>query len=127
MKIRIIDLLNKIYNNDNIPKRIIYDNCKWEYLSEYSDYKNEYKSYLFGYYIANYDDIHSFLNQEIEIEEAPKKIERIDIINNVTNRNKRYIRKDDNEFFTLSLADYCLAQKINEIIDVVNKMIERSE
>ena len=113
MKIKIIDLLNKIYNNDNIPKKIIYDNCKWEYLSEYSDYKNEYKSYLFGYYIANYDDIHSFLNQEIEIIEDPKKIEKIDIDKML--QTKKW-KRDKNAW-----------KKINEIIDVVNKLVEDNE
>lgn len=126
MKIRIIDLLNKIYNNDNIPKRIIYDNCKWEYLSEYSDYKNEYKSYLFGYYIANYDDIHSFLNQEIEIiEEDKPTIEKLDLFDDLQD-----ILNSSDESIVLNAIHKCLTAekyKLNEIIDVVNKMIERSE
>lgn len=123
MKIKIIDLLNKIYNNDNIPKKIIYDNCKWEYLSEYSDYKNEYKSYLFGYYIANYDDIHSFLNQEIEIIEEDKKIEKLCEYN-----RDLYILTDEPDLKIKYSDDYNnIAIRINEIIDVVNKMIERSE
>lgn len=123
MKIRIIDLLNKIYNNDNIPKKIIYDNCKWEYLSEYSDYKNEDKGYLFGYYIANYDDIHSFLNQEIEIVEAPKKIEKLCEYN-----RDLYILTDDTDLKIKYSDDYNnIAIKINEIIKVVNKLVDGNE
>lgn len=119
MKIKIIDLLNKIYNNDNIPKKIIYDNCKWEYLSEYSDYKNEYKSYLFGYYIANYDDVYDFLSKEAEIIEEDKKIEKLDN-RNYDEINKIYCGKK-------ALGEAEIVDKINEIIDAVNKMIERSE
>lgn len=126
MKIKLIDLLNKIYNNDNIPKKIIYDNCKWEYLSEYSDYKNEYKSYLFGYYIANYDDIHSFLNQEIEIIEEDKKIEKLNdkaryyfstVANGMTKRDREAL----DEMF-----EKCY-KTIDELIDEVNKLIEKEK
>lgn len=125
MKIRIIDLLNKIYNNDNIPKKIIYDNCKWEYLSEYSDYKNEYKSYLFGYYIANYDDIHSFLNQEIEIIEEDKKIEKLNIEND--SPTHFYITNEYGTKCGLTKHSKMIADKLNEIIDVVNKLVEDNE
>lgn len=125
MKIRLIDLLNKIYNNDNIPKKIIYDNCKWEYLSEYSDYKNEYKSYLFGYYIANYDDIHSFLNQEIEIIEEDKKIEKLNIEND--SPTHFYITNEYGTKCGLTKHSKMIADKLNEIIDVVNKLVEDNE
>ena len=125
MKIKIIDLLNKIYNNDNIPKKIIYDNCKWEYLSEYSDYKNEYKSYLFGYYIANYDDIHSFLNQEIEIIEEDKKIEKLNIEND--SPTHFYITNEYGTKCGLTKHSKMIADKLNEIIDVVNKLVEDNE
>ena len=125
MKIRLIDLLNKIYNNDNIPKKIIYDNCKWEYLSEYSDYKNEYKSYLFGYYIANYDDIHSFLNQEVEIIEEDKKIEKLNIEND--SPTHFYITNEYGTKCGLTKHSKMIADKLNEIIDVVNKLVEDNE
>lgn len=125
MKIKIIDLLNKIYNNDNIPKKIIYDNCKWEYLSEYNDYKNEYKSYLFGYYIANYDDIHSFLNQEIEIIEEDKKIEKLNIEND--SPTHFYITNEYGTKCGLTKHSKMIADKLNEIIDVVNKLVEDNE
>lgn len=41
------------------------------------------------------------------------------------NRNERYIRKEDNKFVNLSVADYELVKKINELIYEVNKLKEK--
>lgn len=108
MKIRIIDLLNKIYNNDNIPKRIIYRNCGWEYSEAYNDFIDEYGNYLLGLYIHDYDDMYEFLSSEAEIIEEDKKIEKIDIDKML--QTKKW-KRDKNAW-----------KKINEIIDVVNKL-----
>ena len=51
-------------------------------------------------------------------------IERLDIEENAMTRNERYIRKEDNKFVNLSVADYELAKKINELIDEVNELKE---
>ena len=56
-------------------------------------------------------------------ESKDNSIERLDIEENAINRNERYIRKEDNKFVNLSVADYELAKKINELIDEVNKLI----
>lgn len=108
MKIKIIDLLNKIYNNDNIPKKIIYRNCGWEYNEDYNDFIDEYGNYLLGLYIHDYDDLYEFLSSELEIIEDPKKIEKIDIDKML--QTKKW-KRDKNAW-----------KKINEIIDVVNKL-----
>ena len=108
MKIKIIDLLNKIYNNDNIPKKIIYRNCNWEYREAYNDFIDEYGNYLLGLYIHDYEDTYEFLNSESEIIEEDKKIEKIDIDKML--QTKKW-KRDKNAW-----------KKINEIIDVVNKL-----
>lgn len=108
MKIKIIDLLNKIYNNNNIPKRIIYRNCGWEYNEVYNDFIDEYGNYLLGLYIHDYDDLYEFLSSELEIIEEDKKIEKIDIDKML--QTKKW-KRDKNAW-----------KKINEIIDVVNKL-----
>ena len=108
MKIRIIDLLNKIYNNDNIPKRIIYRNCGWEYSEAYNDFIDEYGNHLLRLYIHDYDDMYEFLSSEAEIIEEDKKIEKIDIDKML--QTKKW-KRDKNAW-----------KKINEIIDVVNKL-----
>lgn len=72
------------------------------------------------------DNCYMHLYSEVEILDEPKdnSIERLDIEENAMNRNERYIRKEDNKFVNLSVADYELANKINELIDEVNKLKE---
>lgn len=119
MKIKIIDLLNKIYNNDNIPKRIIYRNCGWEYNEVYNDFIDEYGNYLLGLYIHDYDDLYEFLNSELEITETSKKIEKLE---------KNFTREDNIDEMTKSDWQVSIiSKKINEIIDIVNKLVEDNE
>ena len=129
MKIRIIDLLNKIYNNDNIPQKIIYDGLEWIYCDDYKDYQNksaneEYLYQVLSYaYLQEYNSVNELLNTEVEIIEEPKKIEKLCEYN-----RDLYILTDDPDLKIKYSGDYNdIAIKINEIIDVVNKMIERSE
>lgn len=68
---KIIDLLNKIANNEWIPNKIKYDNEIYEYENnEYGYVREENKiSYMFLNEIGN-----SFLNDEVEIiEETEEK------------------------------------------------------
>ena len=51
-------------------------------------------------------------------------IERLDIEENAMTRNERFIRKEDHKIVNLSVADYELAKKINELIDEVNELKE---
>ena len=65
-----IDLLNKIVNGEEVPKHIKYLNLIWEYDDEIKDYIND-DSYLIY-------SLNAFgLNNEIEIVEEPKKIEKL--------------------------------------------------
>lgn len=38
MKIKIIELLNKIYNHEDMPRKIIFDNRNWFYNDKFQDY-----------------------------------------------------------------------------------------
>lgn len=75
---KVIELLNKIANGEEVPNRIKYE----KHIYEYEE----------GTYI---------LNNELEIIEEPKKIEKIDISNGISVVNVAY--------------------KLNEIIDYINK------
>ena len=101
MKIKIIDLFNKIYNQEDVPRKIILDNHIWEYLSEYNDYKNEDNDYLFGYYIANYDDVYDFLSKELEINNSDYNPR--ELINSITNLAKTRLG-DKNIKFNVNIA-----------------------
>ena len=114
--IKIIDLLNKIANGEE-PK-IKYDN----HILKYN--KNEEKFIDKDGLNSLYEIDFSELNDEVEIIEEPKKIEKLDLEENAMTRNERYIRKEDNKFVNLSVADYELAKKINELIYEVNKLKE---
>lgn len=71
MKIKMIDLLVKIAN-DEAPNKIAYNSVILEYQEEYQDYYPYYSQYLFEHKFATCND---FLNDEVEIIEEPKKIE----------------------------------------------------
>lgn len=101
---KIIDLLQRIANGEEKPKKIkiLSDNEVYEYNYDF-DYIGENGDELFGECLANVMNIHIFLNEEVEIIEEEKKIEPI----------KYEINK------VIGLSD-CI-DKINEIIDYINK------
>ena len=129
-KIRVIDLLNKIANNEEVPKKIKLKNFEEIYTlredcTGYKWYGEEKTHKDFGETI--HKNLEYILKQDIEILDEPKdnSIERLDIEENAMTRNERYIRKEDNKFVNLSVADYELAKKINELIDEINNLKEK--
>lgn len=110
MKIEIMDLLHKMYNLDDMPGKIIFDNCVWRYCSEFQDYQSE-RGYLFGDYMSHINETVKFLNAEVEIIEEDKKIEKIDLSE---------VREDGT--CVISVKDDMIQNKINEVIDAVNKL-----
>ena len=117
MKIKIIDLLNKIANNEKVPKHILLTNIVFHYDDDVQDYEND-SEYLFRDSFSNFDRSDDFLNievEEVEIIEEEKEIEKI---------GKIY------DGFTDSYYDTCLEttiKKVDEIIDVVNKLKKELE
>lgn len=104
MKIKIIDLLNKIANGEEVPEKVIFDGYIFE-----KDLETDYTCFVKSggvKYLLN-EVFLSQLNDEIEIIEEPKKIEKI-------NRN-RYPGTDIDP-----LDD--ILDKLDELIDVVNEL-----
>jgi len=102
---KVIDLLNKIANNEELPKKIKWNNkiyiSKRNAIENFVDYISDDDDYCFEHYIG-----YSSLNEEVEILEENKKIEKLDFTinrNDVREDVYRYIM--ENRF------------KINEIID----------
>ena len=99
---KIIDLLNKIANGEEVPEKIKINNVIYEY-----------RSYMYCTEKANYQDIEDYLfgkwnfnilNEEVEIIEEEKKIpEKIELI--------------ENGDFVEIPSNRELMNKINEIID----------
>lgn len=123
---KIIDLLNKIAKGEEVPTRIKYKNDFYEYAEWYQGYRNETKTDDEDYEILLLSRLidkqvgTSFLNDEIEIIEEDieedKPIEKITIDLNYANHYSKANVKANGKY---------LAEKINEIIDVVNELKER--
>ena len=101
---KVIDLLNKIANDEEVPKKIKYLNREYEY--------NEFQEDYFNNEVMNgvLDEIRLFrqLNEEVEIIEEDKDIEELDISNLL--QTKKW-KRDKNAW-----------NKINELIKEVNKL-----
>ena len=107
MKIKIIDLFNKIANNEEVPKKIKYFGEIYEYSEEMKFYyQNGFSMYRDFFTEGN------CLNDEIEIIEEGKEIE-------IEKIGKIY------DGFTDSYYDTCLEKtikKVDELVDEINKL-----
>lgn len=110
MKIKIIDLLNKIANNEEVPKKIKWQGQIYEYsCSNRFYYQNSWSMY------RDFDTEGNCLNDEVEIIEEPKKIEKLDYKYVNTYGNVSQHRKSEEP----------LIDKINELIDEINNLKEK--
>ena len=105
---KVIDLLNKIANGEELPKKIKYDSYEWIFCKESNDYKKEYDEYT-DWLFEEYNLINC-LNDEIEIIEEDKPIKKLKLYTN-------YEILEDNIRTT---REICF--KINEIIDRLNNL-----
>ena len=120
MKIKIIDLLNKIANNEEVPEKIKINNVIYEYrgymyCTEKANYQ-DIEDYLFGKWNFN------ILNNYAEIIEEPKKIEKISwgekesLAGDFTESKKQEI---------LARRTEKLKASLNELIDGINNLKEK--
>lgn len=106
MKVKIIDLFNKIANNEKVPKKIRYFGQIYEYSEEMKFYyQNGFSMYRDFFTKGN------CLNDEVEIIEDKKEIKPI------TMCMTGIMGFDGVENITTTLKD-----KINELVDEVNKL-----
>ena len=120
---KIIDLLNKIANDEEIPKKIKFENDIYEYENKECGYVREENGiyYMFMNEIGNW-----YLNDEVEILEEEKKIP--EKINNGYTKQSIVDMKEA-RFNSNDMAKICntigwlmenrneLSNKIDEIID----------
>lgn len=105
---KIIDIFNKIANDEEVPKKVKFNDEIYTYKPEWKDYADEDTHYgLFVDTISNTYQITKMLNEEIEIIEEDKKIEKL-VIKSI----------EDSEHFDMK-------EKINEIIDKIEKLEEK--
>lgn len=110
MKIKIIDLLNKIANGKEMPKTI-----RWydEFYNDYDEISNNYKAFV---YEKLKNEVWN-LNDEVEIIEETKKIEKwgegaLEEMEKCTD----YTLEDLQKYIRI------LAETQNELIDEINNL-----
>lgn len=125
---KVIDLLNKIANGEEAPKKIKFDTRTYLFLdsNQYYDEEalNDEETYInkFGDdYTANFPKGYTFkiLNDEVEIVEEDKKIKRIQ--SNGESLYSEYIGQWLVNTENYSEYDELLMNKINEIIDYLEE------
>lgn len=124
---KVIDLLNKWFNNEPIPKAIIYGNDLFYWNKNSEDYTTsldpnviDSNTYFMGQ--LNFGS----LNDEVKIIKEDMKIKKLNT--NIINAN-RY-DYDKNKEMTISniAADILSISKVvNELIDEVNKLKNKEE
>lgn len=119
---KIIDLLVKISQGERMPKKIKYEDYVWEYDKVAKDY---YRNDIDEEYIYLFQELFKketgfFINNEVEIIEENKKIEKIKIL--IDDINTEYVANDKGEKLSYSKSDLMFADRINELIDEVNKL-----
>ena len=114
---KVIDLLNKIANGEDVPEHIKIDNCNWNFIKSENNYYDD-KNY--GYLNWDYFVEKNKLNDEVEIIEENKKVSKID--QHDTQWHYYYTKKE----ITQQIEDNIehLRQKVNQIIDELNKLKE---
>lgn len=113
MKITMYELLGLV-KDGKAPKEIKYGNMKLKYNEGCEDYYLYYGTGLFEYKFGN---CKNFLNDEVEIIEEPKKIEKITV-------REKTLGFPNGEW-TARNMDKAFAIKINELIDKINSLKEK--
>ena len=126
MKIKIIDLLVKIANGEEVPEKIKYKN------EIYKRYQNISTNNLYYYQVPNkckflIDQLSSAIDllDEVEIIKEPKKIEKIEIYEDEEGKIEYLDDFYSDNGFSYSINLQKIKDKINELIDEINKLKEK--
>ena len=119
-KIRVIDLLNKIANGEEVPKNIKVDDKYYKWCNSMKDYEEE-NSYKYLVEELETEE----LNDEVEIIEEDKKIKKI--LTYTTPDDEDFAYEDGDKPHNVCIyspIENLFIKKINEIIDEINKLKE---
>ena len=120
---KIIDLLNKIANGEEVPKKIKYNGTiyeKFDYNNKYYDVENNTREEdILSEHLAS----ESFYNDEVKVIEDNKKIEKISWKEKESLAG--FIRNNNDKLDILARRTEKLKKSLNEIIDKLNKEEER--
>ncbi len=111
---KVIELLTKIANGEEVPNKIIYNGLRYYNVGNKTQaYYENSEADEFSFIRAIYSEKH--LNDEVEVIEEDKKIEEIDVL-------QKILSEDKIEVLTKEVRD--IEKKFNEIIKVINEMRE---
>ena len=104
---KVIDILNKINNNEEVPEKIKFDDTVFEYDKEQKEYNHRkddgfYETLLYRVMTTHFIDV--LLEAEVEVIEENKEIEEF--------------RTE----YAMSQMDKQFEDKINELVRAVNKI-----
>lgn len=125
MKITIYELIGLV-KDGKAPEKIRYNNEIWKYDDELKTYDNDdYGSDLLEklFYEVCISD---FINNEVEIIEEPKKIEKL--LLDMNSINKGNMTADYENYTVGNIAEHnfgVIYKKINELIDKINNLKEK--
>lgn len=116
---KIIDLLNRIANGEEVPNKIKYRNKIWEYTSTVKGKGYQYYSILYSEWrtLQNLVYLEECLNDEVEIFGEPKKIEKIPLPS-----FDEFKKMSAEERYVITAKEYDL---LNELIDEINNLKEK--
>ena len=117
---KVIDLLVRIANGEEVPKKIKWNNRKYRYIKDYNDYSYDNAYCLFSDDIQKNKGILEHLNDEVEIIEEDKKIEKLKDLNTDYYVKECFYETLSKEEVTLDIQT--LKHKLNEIIDKLNEV-----
>jgi len=117
-KLTIIQLLNKIAKGEEVPKKIKYKDWLYDWNELAKDYEcgNDWLEERIC------DDFKIFLNDEVEIIEEDKEIEKIDIMSDEATPNSYYILNEHGTKCYLTKHSKVIADRVNLLIDKVNSL-----
>lgn len=116
---KVIELLNKIANGEEVPRKFTYKGYLWEY-----DVKNKMWFYYFGESKNHRFDrlfyLNMILNDEVEIIEEPQE-------HKIPEKLDKFADISDNLACEWSFAEKKLKDKVNEIIDYLDYLKSKGE
>ena len=109
---KVIDILNKINNNEEVPEKIKFDDTVFEYDKEQKEYNHRkddgfYETLLYRVMTTHFIDV--LLEAKVEVIEENKEIEEF--------------RTE----YAMSQMDKQFEDKINELVRAVNKINKERE
>ena len=112
---KIIDLLNKIANGEEVPRTI-----RWydKFYNNYDEISNNYKVFVYKKLANNVWG----LNDEVEIIEEQKKIEKIEMYQD--EEGHYFLNKQDRKVYVNCDEIDFMVDKFNELIDEINNLKE---